>query len=244
MIYRVEIWPKDDVPDVRGLGLVKDIQDLGINHVSSVRVIDVYWIDAGLRPGELNMLCQKLLADPLIQNYLCEPGDMLQEKNNEDHHTIEVAYNAGVSDPIEDTIMKATLDLGLNNVKAVRTAKRYLIEGTLSVNQLEIIGTRLLVNYNIQHIVDAGVVGFPQNPEYIFKPVYVDILNTPEFDRMKIGHSFGFDETEFHSIIKYFHNEGRNPTDVELETIAQTWSEHCCHKTFAAKINFNSDNWS
>ena len=239
MIYKVEIWPKDDVPDVRGLGLVKDIQDLGIKHVTSVRVVDVYWIDAELRPGELNMLCQKLFADPLIQNYLCEPGDMLQDKNNEDRHTIEVAYNAGVSDPIEDTIMKATLDLGLNNVKAVRTAKRYLIEGKLSVNQLEVISTRLLVNYNIQHIVDAGIVGFPQNPEYIFKPVCVDILNTPEFDRMKIGQSFGFDDTEFHSIITYFNKEGRNPTDVELETIAQTWSEHCCHKTFAAKINFN-----
>ena len=228
MIYRVEIWPKDDVPDIRGLGLVKDIQDLGIKHVTSVRVVDVYWIDAELRPGELNMLCQKLLADPLIQNYLHEPGDMLQDKNSENRHAIEVAYNAGVSDPVEDTIMKATLDLGLNNVRAVRTAKRYIIEGKLNVNQLEIIGTRLLVNYNIQHIVDAGVVGFPQNPEYMFKLVCVDILNTTEVDRIKIGQSFGFDDTEFESIITYFNKEGRNPTDVELETIAQTWSEHCC----------------
>ena len=62
MIYRVEIWPKDDVPDVRGLGLVKDIQDLGIKHVSSVRVIEVYWIDAELRPGELNMLVNPVIC--------------------------------------------------------------------------------------------------------------------------------------------------------------------------------------
>ena len=158
MIYKVETWPKDDILDVRGLGLVKDIQDLGIKHVTSVRVVDVYWIDAELRPGELNMLCQKLLADPLIQNYLCEPGDILRDKNNEDRHTIEVAYNAGVSDPLEGTIIKATLDLGLNSVRAVRTAKRYLIEGKLNANQLEVIGTRLLVNYNIQHIVNAVII--------------------------------------------------------------------------------------
>jgi phosphoribosylformylglycinamidine synthase len=30
------------------------------------------------------------------------------------------------------------------------------------------------------------------------------------------------------------------PTDVELEVIAQTWSEHCKHKIFNAKINYSS----
>src|SRR4029079_19591038 len=29
---------------------------------------------------------------------------------------------------------------------------------------------------------------------------------------------------------------GRDPSDVELETIAQTWSEHCAHRTFKAVI--------
>jgi phosphoribosylformylglycinamidine synthase len=33
-----------------------------------------------------------------------------------------------------------------------------------------------------------------------------------------------------------FQNEGRDPTDVELEVIAQTWSEHCKHRIFNAKI--------
>jgi phosphoribosylformylglycinamidine synthase len=239
LIHRVEIWPKDGIPDVRGLGLGKDIQDLGIENVTAVKVVDVYWIDAELGPGELNMLCQQLLADSLTQNYLNEPDDMVQNRDNEDCHIIEVAYNAGVSDPVEDTIMKATLDLGLNNVRAVRTAKRYFIEGGIEEQQLEMISTRLLVNYNIQHVVEAGAIGFLQNPEYKFELKYVDILNSTEFDSMKIGQSFGFDDTEFQSIVAYFKKEGRNPSDVELETIAQTWSEHCCHKTFSGKINFN-----
>jgi phosphoribosylformylglycinamidine synthase II len=38
----------------------------------------------------------------------------------------------------------------------------------------------------------------------------------------------------------YFKSEGRNPTDVELQTISQTWSEHCCHKTFKGKIRIGS----
>jgi phosphoribosylformylglycinamidine synthase len=44
---------------------------------------------------------------------------------------------------------------------------------------------------------------------------------------------------EMESIQDYFKAEGRNPTDVELQTISQTWSEHCYHKTFKGKIQIN-----
>jgi len=39
------------------------------------------------------------------------------------------------------------------------------------------------------------------------------------------------------AIQKYFKEKGRNPTDIELESIAQTWSEHCKHTIFAAKLD-------
>ncbi|MEM1304856.1 MAG: AIR synthase related protein, partial [Planctomycetota bacterium] len=35
---------------------------------------------------------------------------------------------------------------------------------------------------------------------------------------------------------------GRPPTDVELETLAQTWSEHCSHKTLAGRIAYRDEN--
>src|SRR3989344_3417977 len=41
------------------------------------------------------------------------------------------------------------------------------------------------------------------------------------------------------SVKKYFVGLGRDPTDVELETIAQTWSEHCAHKTFKASVTID-----
>src|SRR5271154_6504070 len=43
---------------------------------------------------------------------------------------------------------------------------------------------------------------------------------------------------EMKAIQSYFDGLGRNPTDVELETIAQTWSEHCKHKTFSGVIEY------
>ena len=43
---------------------------------------------------------------------------------------------------------------------------------------------------------------------------------------------------EMKAIQAYFKRAGRNPTDCELETIAQTWSEHCYHKTFRGNIRY------
>src|SRR3989344_6943930 len=43
---------------------------------------------------------------------------------------------------------------------------------------------------------------------------------------------------EMKTIQTYFKKRGRNPTDVELETLAQTWSEHCKHKTFSGVIDY------
>ena len=48
--------------------------------------------------------------------------------------------------------------------------------------------------------------------------------------------ALGLSVEEMKSIQTYFKSEGRNPTDVELQTISQTWSEHCYHKTFKGKI--------
>ena len=48
--------------------------------------------------------------------------------------------------------------------------------------------------------------------------------------------TLGFSIQELKEIQAYFKGEKREPTDVELQTISQTWSEHCCHKTFRGKI--------
>jgi phosphoribosylformylglycinamidine synthase subunit PurSL len=43
---------------------------------------------------------------------------------------------------------------------------------------------------------------------------------------------------EMRTIQRYYREQGREPSDVEMETLAQTWSEHCSHKTFKATIDY------
>jgi len=236
-MHRVEVYVKENLPDVRGQGLVCDIFDLGISDVADVRVMDVYWLDASLKTDELESVCRNLLADSVTQDYLSDPNS--HSKSEDGLYSVEVAYNAGVADPVEETAMKAIIDLGIDGVKAIKTAKCYLIKGRLDEEQLEIICSRLLVNPIIQHIVDRESVVFTESPKYIYKLEYIDLLGMD--NRQEIARRFGLSNREIEAITDYFTGQGRNPTDAELETLAQTWSEHCVHKTFKSKIDFNGE---
>ena len=235
-MHRVEVRLKSHLPDARGNGLAKDIHDLGITAVSAARVADIYWLDADLTPDELELICRRLLADPVTQDYFCGRSSLSKDEIDRSYHAVEVAHNAGVTDPVEDSALKAIRDLGLSNVRAVRTGKRYLIEGQLDEEQLGLICGRLLVNPIIQHIVEQELLSLPENPQYSFRLEQLDILGA---GKAEVSGRFGFTDDEFQAILGYFQQQGRNPTDVELETLAQTWSEHCVHKTFRGRINYN-----
>ena len=53
---------------------------------------------------------------------------------------------------------------------------------------------------------------------------------------ISLGLAVGLNIEEMRKIQRYFAQKKRNPADVELQTIGQTWSEHCCHKTFKGEI--------
>ena len=75
---------------------------------------------------------------------------------------------------------------------------------------------------------------------YQFNLITVDLLTASDKGLQKIardGQLF-LNLAEMRAIKNYFKSSGRNPTDCELETIAQTWSEHCWHKTFRGKIEY------
>ena len=236
-MHRIEVYFKEQLIDAEGQGLVRDIHDLGIKDVSDVRVMDIFWLDANLKTEELELICNNLLADPITQRYRFNSHD--PDDKREGIFSIEVAYNAGVADPVEETAMKAMADLGIKSVLAIKTAKRYLIKGKLDKDQLDIICNRLLVNPIIQHIVDEEPIAFPESPQYIYQLEHIDLLGADEGCLAEIASQFVFSINEIKAVKTYFTRLERNPTDAEMETLAQTWSEHCVHKTFKSRIIFN-----
>ena len=233
-MFFIAVWVKAGLPDPRGDALQKDIEDLGITTVTQARVRDIYLLEGRLSEAEVSRICQELLADPVVQEYgygeaPTSPGQQA--------HVIEVAYNPGVMDPVEESIIKGIRDLGISTALRVKTAKRYFLWGELSKQELETICDKLLVNPVIQHVVTRRESLSLPPATYNFSLESIELLGLDDAALTELSKNrLWLNLSEMKRIQGYFSGLGRNPTDVELETLAQTWSEHCVHKTFKGKI--------
>ncbi len=238
-MFRVEVSVKSGFPDPRGEALQKDIRDLGIATADRVRVSDVYLLEGALSRKEAELICRELLADPIVEEYSIGEASPVA---SQDAHAVEVAYNPGVMDPVEESVSKGILDLGITTVESVRTAKRYYLWGKLSAGDIDLISSKLLVNSVIQHVVTGRERVSLPSVEYRFSREEVDLLGLDDDALTRLGQEkLELNLNELKHIQSYFSGLGRNPTDVELETLAQTWSEHCKHKTFKSKIRLGEE---
>ena len=241
MQYKIEVVDRPGIFDAVGQGVSRDIADLGINSVKEVKFIQVYILEGNLAEGEVVSICRELLTDKVTQDYkILSDARPAPLKTNQ--HIVEVAYNPGVMDPVEASVLKGIQDLGIPEPEAVKTAKKYILIGRLSASQLVTISEKLLYNKLIQHVVDPYTAcgDIKHLPGYNFNLVRVDLLKASEAKLLEIskkGQLF-LNLNEMLQIRDYFRKLKRNPTDCELETIAQTWSEHCYHKTFRGNITY------
>ena len=73
-------------------------------------------------------------------------------------------------------------------------------------------------------------------------PLYeINLLEASDEQLLSVSRELGLglNLQEMKALQQYFKRKGRNPTDVELQTFGQTWSEHCFHKTFKGVVKFN-----
>src|SRR3989338_7373165 len=243
MIWRVEIKDQEHIFDAAGEGIHRDIADLGITSVTKVSVIQVFNLTGNLNEAQVRTVCAELLANKITQDYAYFSQDILPASASQQFRTIEIAYHPGVMDPVEESTLKGIRDLGIAEIQTVRTAKKYLLYGSVSSQELNTIVNKVLANKLIQQVVDPSAVQaktVPFSPSRSVKVILVDLLKAKDRDLLKLsrqGQLF-LNLAEMKAIQKYFKTLGRNPTDCELETVAQTWSEHCYHKTFRGDIRY------
>src|SRR6266851_1215736 len=88
------------------------------------------------------------------------------------------------------------------------------------------------------------LVGFPISNLKVKKhnhaPTYVPLSDMTDQQLMELSKTglLALNLDEMRTIQQHYKEQDREPTDVELETLAQTWSEHCSHKTFKATIHY------
>ncbi len=225
--FRVEISKRS--VDPRAVEIAAALSELGFRAARGVRVIDVYHLEGCLTGAQVRSIAGCLLADPIVETYYLGKRKLAGQE-------VEVAYNTAVSDPVEDSVRKAIRDSGLR-VAGVRTGKRYVFRGGISKEDIVYFAPKLLYNPIIQHLRFQEEQSH-LHKKYRFRRIEVD-LGKHDLDQLSRRMSLALNHQEMLALAGYFEKLGRNPTDVEIETIAQTWSEHCKHKTFRGIIEYD-----
>lgn len=231
MIHRIEIRAKSRFGDPHAAGVHAQIRELGIESVQSVSSARLFFLVGDLTADDAQRVARELLADPVIEDFSFGNSDCGGK-------LIEVHLKPGVMDPVAASTGQAIRGMGLN-VSSVQTGRRYELTGDVTDAQRESIARQLLANAVIEDVHFASYTPPEVHGEsYELKVIEVPIreLDDAGLEKLSTDGDLFLNLTEMKGIQDYYRHLGREPRDVELEMIAQTWSEHCGHKTFRSDV--------
>jgi len=257
MAHRIEVFTK--VNDSKSELMAKKLQSWGFK-ISSATVVEVYVINKDFKQNELKDIAE-MLSNPVSQKFL------IDEAQNEIpfDFALEIGFLPGVTDNIANTARETIEDffkIKFGPDESVHSSTLLFLKGQLGEEDVEATGNSM-ANSLIQRITIKSHDKFAaDNGMGAVVPV-VHLKSHPEVDKvdldiseeelLKLGKEgvldkdgtrrgpLALEKDQLDVIKKYFEKEGRAPNDIELESLAQTWSEHCKHTIFAAKIDDNND---
>ncbi|HPP78274.1 AIR synthase-related protein [Methanospirillum sp.] len=253
-VHRIEVQYKTD-PRLKVR--TDRIRSLGFP-IEELHLIDIYTISTHTRdftPDELHQIGAQL-TNPVVQTYTVDTPTIAHFDT-----AIEVGFLPGVTDNVGTTARQTIEDFTRQAFlpgEAVYSSKLYFVCGNLLAEQIQSLAATLanpLINrVHIKSRIEYGtkgmdivvpVVHLHERPAA--DPVDLDVSDE-ELIRIgkegirdpKTGKRRGplaLDLDQLHTIRDYFHSLNRKPTDVEIESLAQTWSEHCKHTIFASPMD-------
>lgn len=253
MAKRIEIQLK--ITDSRAETLKKSLNLEYGNIIENLSILDVYTLEKNLSENEFEKI-KKLIANEIVENI--SYGKPIEQNFNFDF-ALEIGFLPGVTDNVGKTANQVIKDAVKFDTE-VYSSKLYYLKGNLNKDRVEKIAN-YLGNNLIQKISIKSFSEFKKdNGMDIITPKVklnsknkadiVEILNLNDDELLEIGKNgiidpitkiargpLALDLDSMKIIQKYFKSLNRNPFDIELEAIAQTWSEHCKHTIFAAKID-------
>lgn len=244
MAYRTEIL--GHIEDGRAKTLENKIQKTFPG--ASVRIVDVYMSE------------NNLIQSDSFTSSVCNPVTQSLNKTPTDFTwALEIGFLPGVTDNIGHTASELLTLAGANDNTACYSAQLFLISGDINENDIKSIAAdlhnpliqRATIKNQNQFTQDGGMgITIPQVHLSNQNTLADEIdLNIDDAGLEEIGNKgiknpdgsyrgpLGLSLADMKTIQSHYKNLGRNPTDVELETLAQTWSEHCKHTIFASPID-------
>ena len=234
-VRRIEVRPRGEDPRARALE--QQARSVGLA-LKSARTARVYLIEGRLSDAQEAEIRSSLLADPVTE--VAVLGASRAEGGVE---VIEVHPLPGVMDPAAQSVREAIREL-VGVEAQVSTGVRYDLAGT-TADQASDLANRVLANPVVHRVHHGAFIPdhLPRGKAYEFRLGHIAIRNLSDEQLVKLSreaHLF-LSLEEMKAIQTEYRRLDREPTDIELETLAQTWSEHCVHKTLKSKIRYRSD---
>jgi phosphoribosylformylglycinamidine synthase len=231
--FRVDVLPTVPGPDHH---LEHEAKLLGLNGVGEIRRSRYYLLSGDkLSAADAATLGGRLLSDPVIEVHAAHPPAAGNRR------VLEVQRRTGVMDPVEASIVKGAADLGFT-LDLVRVGTRVEITGA-SDAQLETLAWKCLANKAVEEVAidprDAVRLRAPGgNDRHQRTEVPLRHLDNAALEKLSKDGQLSLTLEEMQTIQGHFKTLGREPTDAELESLAQTWSEHCVHKTLKGLVKY------
>ncbi len=242
MVWEIEIRHKPPARDVHGEEVLRQVRDaLGIRTVEAVESSRLFYLDTDAAEDDVRRIAARLLADPVVETFeMRREGD----RAGDARAVAVVRRQPGVMDPVAISTLQAIADMGLE-ARRCRTARKYYFTGSPSQAELERLAWAVLANDCIEDVAFAGEAEdvFREAAPYAFEKITVALREADDAALETISRQGGLflNLREMTAIQEHFRGLDRDPTDVELETLAQTWSEHCVHKTLRGLITFEGE---
>jgi phosphoribosylformylglycinamidine synthase subunit PurSL len=258
-VTRIEVGTRPGFTDSLGSSVARRIQEhLGLTP-GRVRTRDVFHVEAALSPAEAEAVAREF-AGPIVRQ-----GAVGRIEDGPFGVAVSVGYKPGVTDPVAKSARVAIEDLlgrPLGEGAHVYTSRLYLLDG-VSEAEAGRIARALLANEVIERV---GVQSYaqwsatppdlsvPRVAEHAARPVETVSLELADDALQQLSRErlLALSLEEMRTLRDFYRAAGSDPvrraaglgaspTDVELECLAQTWSEHCKHKIMNAVISYREE---
>jgi phosphoribosylformylglycinamidine synthase II/phosphoribosylformylglycinamidine synthase I len=247
-LHRIEIYTKKHTINggMQQNRFVRLSHELDIKSLTDCFAVRLFFIEGEFSEDDLHNIAKQYLTDVVTDTYTIIQPDTPCTYPYGFSHRIEVAPLAGVTNSVADNLTSRIQKAGIGNLRWATTATQYLLAGDLNQDELKRLAEDIFTNETVQHYtLDAPIavhnVDTPQETNIIERILIADATDD-ELIAISQERRLSLDVDEMKAIQDYFIEEQRNPTDLELEMLAQTWSEHCVHKTFRADIDYTDSN--
>lgn len=252
MAFRIDCFAPAD--DGRATSLMAHFPSL-----SGLSLVDVLIVDGDFSADEKQILCDNLARPLRAAPRITEEGTKGDLSLYGDFGiAVEVGFLPGVTDNVANTakqIFEDALKRSMEDV-SVHSAKLYLLSGADDATLTSFVAQRhnpLIERALIERRAQLAENGLPVIVPRVRTTGTAEVtdvdLDIDDDALFAIGEKgiedadgtrrgpLGLRPAYMKAIQAYFKQEGRKPTDVEIETLAQTWSEHCKHTIFASPID-------